>query len=232
MEEGVNAEDVCIDHVMFSEEHYNYIVHGSEETNIEYKDSMNWSERSTKLKLLCAMLAMSNQKDGGVIVFGVKEDAEKNCTPAGMSELDFNTFNHDHVAQYIQGRSEPVMEFDLIADVAAIDGEERRFVLVQVRESADPTICTRTEYRREDIRQFHTNLALRANAVYIRSKSPIGSREIASTHEWRELINRLVEKNQDDLIRRIPWPQLYERNRALVVSDEDRFVKDLNQSDL
>lgn len=204
MEKGANAKDVCIDDVMFSEEHYNYIVHGSEETNIEYKDSMNWSERSTKLKLLRAMLAMSNQKDGGVIVFGVKEDAEKNCTPVGMSELDFNTFNHDHVAQYVQGRSDPVMEFDLKADVAEIDGDELCFVLVQVRESADPTICIRTEYWMKNVKQFPTNLALRANAVYIRSKSPIGSREIASTHEWRELINRLVEKNQDDLIRRIP----------------------------
>jgi hypothetical protein len=45
---------------------------------------------------------------------------------------------------------------------------------------------------------------LRENAIYIRSKAPVESREIASVSEWKEMINRLMEGSEADLLKRLP----------------------------
>ena len=185
---------------MFGKEILDYILHGREETYLEYKESMNWSDKYTKLKIIQAMLALSNNKDpGGVIVVGVKEDNGR-YSPAGMTTDDFNSFNYDNVASVVKNYSDPVIEFKLLSDKAKTLEGEKNFIVIQVSESKKPTICIKNDSFKND--NFSCNL--RQNAIYIRSKAPIESREIATTHEWRELIERAVEKDKQDLFRRMP----------------------------
>lgn len=126
---------------MFNEEILNYILRGSEGTDLEYKDSMNWDRDDTKLKVICAMLALSNNKDGGVIVIGVKQDLNKSFNPSGTNDENFNSFNYDDVARVVQIYSDPIIEFNLLADIAKINEQEKKFVVIQVSESKEPTIC-------------------------------------------------------------------------------------------
>jgi hypothetical protein len=44
------------------------IYHGREERNLEYKQTMSWTEASTKAKITKCVMAMSNIRDGGSIV--------------------------------------------------------------------------------------------------------------------------------------------------------------------
>jgi hypothetical protein len=51
-----------------------YILHGREERYLEYKRAMIWtSNNTTKVKVARAMMAMSNLRNGGVIVVGMQE---------------------------------------------------------------------------------------------------------------------------------------------------------------
>lgn len=50
-----------------------YIQHRKEERYLEYKGSMIWNNDNTKVKIAQAMMAMSNLRNGGVIVVGMKE---------------------------------------------------------------------------------------------------------------------------------------------------------------
>ncbi len=214
---------------MFNEEILNYILHGNEETYLEYKGSMPWNHRNTKLKIICAMLSLSNNKDGGVIVIGIKEEFNKSFNPSGMSDEDFNSFNYDDVARVVQTYSDPIIEFKLLADVAKIDEQERKFVVIQVPESKEPTICVKYGLLNKSVGYYPENIALRKNAIYIRSKAPIESREIAAVHEWREMIDRAVEKNRKELLRRLPCSVATKEDKK---RDNKKFEEDLKKDNL
>jgi len=180
---------------MFREDALIYIVRGHEEHNVEYKESMPWSDRRAQLDITRAMLAMANHRDGGVIVIGVRETGKNGiCVPEGMSEAHFSSFSYDGISKIVRNFADPLIEFKLDMNEAEIGGENRKFGFIQVSESLDPTICVRSEKFNQSADWQPKNIALRANAIYIRSKAPIESREIATVHEWRELIDRCVEK--------------------------------------
>ncbi|MDD5083340.1 MAG: ATP-binding protein [Candidatus Moranbacteria bacterium] len=207
---------------MFSSEIFEVINHGSEEVNIEYKDSMDWSLDETRWKIIQAVLAMSNTKDGGYIVIGV-EEREKVFYAKGMSEEYFKSFNHDHLSNVLSEYCDPNIQFRVLSDVAEIDDEKRLFIVIEVSESMQPVICKKLALRSKKEKAFPENIALRKNAIYIRSKTPIESREIASAHEWREFIERIVEKNRAELIKRMPCSRF---KSEILVSDSDKFNKD------
>ena len=55
-----------------SEEHITqWIIHGREERNLEYKSSLDWADAATKAKIVKSAIAMANLRDGGWIVIGV-----------------------------------------------------------------------------------------------------------------------------------------------------------------
>ena len=65
------------------------ILHGREERNIEYKESVPWGDADIKAKLTRAALAMSNIRDGGYIVIGV-EQAGDAFTPTGITAVQIS----------------------------------------------------------------------------------------------------------------------------------------------
>ena len=213
---------------MFPEEIQNYITRGHEEVDIEYKASMTWQNRETRLKILCAMLALSNHQDGGVIVIGVRDG---DCEPIGMNDEDYASFKYDDIARVVKNHAEPFIEFKLLADTLEISGATRKFVVIQIREATElSTICTKLELWNTSAPSYNQNIALRQNAIYIRSKAPIESREIASVHEWKELIYRTIEKSERTLFKRLPSWMFESQNKEK--SDTDKYNEDLKTDGL
>jgi len=197
---------------MFSEELKEYITHGKEEMHIEYKTSMKWptrirskEEKIAALKISKAMLALANNSGGGVIVVGVKEKNNGEFIPKGVSKTCYDSFKYDTVSRHIKNYSSAQIQFKIDRNTMFINGKSKKFVIIQVAESIDiPVVCTKTE--KYDVAKdlFPANVVLRENAIYIRSKSPIESREISSPSEWRDLINRCMEKAKKELLIKMP----------------------------
>lgn len=197
---------------MFSEELKEYITHGKEEIHIEYKDSMRWprkpknnKDKIVVFKIIRAMLAMANHANGGVMVIGEREKGNGEFSPIGTSKVNSDSFKYDDISRYLKGLSSAPIQFKIDRDTMSIGGKERRFVVIQVAESIElPIICIRSE-KYDEARPFcGDNIALRENAIYIRSKSPIESREISSVDEWKDLISRVMEKSRKEQLKKMP----------------------------
>ncbi|MFA6228301.1 MAG: ATP-binding protein [Patescibacteria group bacterium] len=214
---------------MFNEEFSNYIIRRHEEQSIEYKGSLNWNAYETKINVLKAMLAMANNDQGGVIVLGVKEEKDRSVSLSGMTDSDFQSFNYDDIARFIKRFCDPIIEFTIFSDNLIIDDESKNFIILQIHESIEPTVCTDFALFKKQGGNHYENIALRKNAIYIRSKAPIESREISSIHEWRELLDRMVQKKKEDILKKLPCVNLLNVDTE---TDSDKFNTDLIKDNL
>jgi len=189
-----------------------YITHGREETYLEYKSSRKWFTKQPKdkhkvsnLEIVKAMLAMSNHLSGGVIVIGEKEKGNGEFKPTGVNKVNSDSFKYDDISRYLKGFSNPQLQFKVTRDAMEINGKKKKFVVIQVTESLEfPVICTKAA-KYNNSQGFHSdNILLRENAIYIRSKSPIESREISSVQEWRELIYITMKRSERELLKKMP----------------------------
>jgi predicted HTH transcriptional regulator len=76
---------------MQSKELIQFITHGREERNLEYKGRVGWSDSNIKSKITKTILAMSNLEYGGIIVVGVEQKNEK-FEPNGIEIEMLSTF--------------------------------------------------------------------------------------------------------------------------------------------
>jgi len=208
---------------MFSQELTGYISHGKEETYLEYKSSMRWANKTknkedkiTKYTIVKAMLAMSNHRDGGVVVIGEKEIGNGEFRPVGISKMNYDSFKYDDISRYLKGICQPQIEFKITRDKLSLNGKDTFFVIIQIAEAKEtPVICTKTILYDDSNPALGNNVLLRENCIYIRPKSPIESREISSVQEWRDLISRILDNNREELLRRMPCSEFFEKNRKI-----------------
>lgn len=148
------------------------------------------------------ILALANEKDGGVIVIGLKDNGEL----IGLSEENFNSFSHDKLNQFLQGKTNQPVRCTLskYGGKDPKSSETKRFVFIQVSESKEfPVVYIGpTEFINQKAGNFLGNIGLRNGALYIRSKHNIGNKEISTIEEWQELIERTYRKYERETIRR------------------------------
>ncbi|MCX5727046.1 MAG: hypothetical protein NT030_07795 [Candidatus Saganbacteria bacterium] len=87
-----------------------------------------------------------------------------------------------------------------------------------------PVICTKSVKVNDSQPAFSQNLLLRENAIYIRAKAPIESREISSIQEWRDLIDRLLEKGKKELLRKMPCAKFISEQEEVLEAAEGAKV--------
>lgn len=162
-----------------------YIQHREEERYLEYKCSMMWTgNNTTKVKVAKAMMAMSNLRNGGVVVIGMKEIRRGVWEPEGMTAQQVMSFNHHDIAQWVNDCAIPAVQFK----VEPFTHDDNEFVIIQVQEfDSVPTICNKQKPRGGDE-------VLKAGAIYYRSKRKNESAPISSEEDMRELIELAVRK--------------------------------------
>lgn len=108
-----------------------FIRHGSEERNLEYKQSMDWGDPATRAKITKGVLAMANIRDGGVIVVGVEDGT---WTPVGLPPAMRDSLNQDQVMAHVAEFADPNVELTVshVKDDTGQDYED--FVVIQVRQ--------------------------------------------------------------------------------------------------
>lgn len=209
----------------FDESLKELIYLGRETVDVEFKGALAWSIGSTNMVITKAMIAMANNRDGGVIVVGVRDD---DFEPIGLSETEVNSFDYDTVGRFVNSHAQPAIDFTLKkGKVTQSDGAEKLFAIIQIQETTTlPVVSTRTVKWEPSAPEVPSNLALRDGVVYVRSKSPVESRELRGHREWLDFANLLVDRRQDQLIAKIPWSAL--RPEIQMIDDSDQFNQQLN----
>lgn len=231
---------------MFSKELQGYISHGREEVNLEYKSSRKWikgkkgKSNIDNLTIIKAMLAMANIADGGVIIIGEKEKENGEFYPTGLSNEKYDSFKYDDIAKFVKNICIPEIQFTITRDSMSINGKMCKFVVIQVRGLGEfPIVCTKTKKIDENKALNANNLLLRENAIYIRAKGPIESREISSVQEWRELIGKMLDNQKKELFKKMPCSGLVKdlsiskiNKKKMKSSENTKFVHQLKKDKL
>lgn len=174
---------------MNSEQLLEVVYHGREERNIEYKQSVPWNNDYWKAKLTRTIIALSNIKDGGFLVIGVKDGT---WAPEGMTDDHFNSFKQDDVQAYVNAHVKPTAQFT----VSHVEDKGKKFVVIQVKEfDLYPVVCSKSGDG-DFIAELHEGV------FYIRALRMNESVAIKDTPELSEVIDLAVDK----------W-QLYQLNR-------------------
>lgn len=161
-----------------------YIQHGKEERYLEYKGSMVWTDDDTKVKIAQAMMAMSNLRNGGVIVVGMKEPQRGVWEPDIMTDEQVASFTQDDVAQWVNDYAVPAVQFTVEPFLV----DTNKFVMIKVREfDSVPTICRKPK-------QLGSREVLKKGAIYYRSNRKNESAPISSDEDMRELIALAINK--------------------------------------
>ncbi|MEW9053730.1 MAG: ATP-binding protein, partial [Neobacillus sp.] len=153
---------------------------GGETRNIEFKSSYDWKDPQHKAKIVKCILAMSNTKDGGYLVFGIDDEKQGMEKLAGMDNEHYEKLNYDHIVVEVNKFADPPIAFQM----HHIKQDEKYFVLIRVPEFDElPIICKRNGEQ-----------GLKEGAVFSRSKTKPESALIKTQTEMRELIDTAINK--------------------------------------
>ena len=170
-----------------------YIHHGKEERYLEYKGSMVWTGDDTKVKIAQAMMAMSNLRNGGVIVVGMKEIKRGVWEPDIMTDEQVASFTQEDIAQWVNDYAVPAVQFTVEPFLL----DTNKFVIIQVREfDSVPTICRKPK-------TLGGRVVLKKGALYYRSNLKNESAPVSSDEDMRELIALAVNKGVAQEIERL-----------------------------
>ncbi len=157
------------------------ILWGREERNLEYKQSISWDTPETKAKLTKSVLAMSNLRDGGLIIIGVSRQPDDSYKAEGMMKSDFDSFVQDNIAAHMNEFADPYVDVTLVKHQLD-DG--RLFCILEVAEFGElPVVCKKDGLGK-----------LRRGATYIRSRRMNETVEVPSQVEMREILDVATEK--------------------------------------
>ena len=162
----------------------------TETKNLDYKKTLNWSDKDCKLGLVKDVLAMANTQDGGRIVVGVQDS---DFSVVGLSEEEFLTFDQTKVNDFLQKYTDPkhsVQVHKFVRD----DG--KRIVVIDVPEFDEiPILCKTDAHSTKD----GNKLLLQCGQIYTRTDKAT-SQAITSAQEMREFLGRAVAKTSDTLL--------------------------------
>lgn len=127
------------------------------------------------------IIAMSNVRDGGLIVIGVKEQ-ETGFEATGVSDANLTTYNKDQMKDKLTKYTDPPVDFDLHFPS---DNNGKTYVVIKVHPFKEiPVIC---------VRDWDKDLV--ANTIYYRNTNQrVQSAAISNAHDLRAVIEHAAIK--------------------------------------
>jgi len=160
-----------------------------ESRSVEFKPSLPWNDVNTQIQLqeiIKSILGLSNIKDGGKIILGVKQNPDRTFIVEGMKKEDLQTYDSERIYQDIRNFGEPEPRFE----IRNIELDNKNFIVFLVQEFFySPVICVRNG----------KNIGgepLVKSALYIRTLKP-ETKKVDNETEMREIINLAIEKELD-----------------------------------
>lgn len=158
------------------------MVGDMERRNMEFKKGMAWTD--LRCVLTRTVMAMANLKGGGKIIIGIKEGTSRTPVLAGMSREDFDSYNPDDMASFVNEYAEP--------SVAVVPLKKtyggKHYVILDVKEFDEVPIVCKKDGRKE------CKDDLRRGSVYHRPKRKVESTDRFDYADMRELVDLAATK--------------------------------------
>jgi hypothetical protein len=183
-----------------------------EDRGVEFKGPGSRTDKDFFVKVIRAVLAMANRRDGGTVIIGV-EDGGDRCTPVGLSQADLATWPPDDVLDSLAEYADPSV--DVVCRTVVF--EDKAFVVLQVREFEDLPVACKRDY----------GTVLQRGAFYVRSRRKPGSVVVGNQTDMRDLIELATEKRLRQYLELTsgagasvtleePWPTLSKVGGAII----------------
>lgn len=157
-----------------------------ESRGVEFKPSLPWNDINQQIQLqdiIKSILGMSNVRDGGKIILGVKQNSDKTFSLEGMKQEDLETYDSDKIYQDVRNFGSPEPRFE----VKNIKFDGKNFIVFFVHDFLySPIICVKNG----------KNIGgepLVRGVLYIRTLKP-ETKKIDDETEMREIIDLAIEK--------------------------------------
>lgn len=165
----------------------------NETPNLDYKQELIWvkSNREACLEIIKDILAMANTRNGGRIIFGVKDEDYEFI---GVGEDSWKHFDVTPVNELLHNYADPIFTCNLIKQV--IDG--KKVVVIDVPEFSEvPILCKDSAFAGQNNKEI-----LKKGVLYIRT-AKCSSEAISSVEDMRSILGRGLTKKSDELFQSI-----------------------------
>jgi predicted HTH transcriptional regulator len=177
--------------------------------SVDFKEAVVWDD--LKYKIAKTTMAMSNLRDGGIIIIGIAEqDNNWHCT--GMTEEQINTYDPDNMIDHVNKYASPAITFDVVKHT---DKDGLQYLAIQAHEFEEKPIVCKKDYAGE----------LRRGVCYIRPLGKAESRAVQSADEMQEVLDLAVDKSVRKFLQRC------ERLGMLVRVEEEKLAEKKVDSD-
>lgn len=194
----------------------NLIASRSETKNLDFKEEFHWNnDKDIQLKIIKAILAMSNASQGGRILVGVTNSGQVK----GVSEKNLKSFDQTSFNDILHKYTDP----KLTAQISRPKHKDGNLVIIEVPEfDIDPIIC------KADGLDTEGKNILRKGAIYIRTAKAT-TEEVPSSDEMRELLGRALSKKGDYLLNQITR-MLQGRPSQIVESTNEKYEEEIKET--
>lgn len=152
----------------------------AESQSVEFKRSISWEE--IRIQLVRAAMAMSNLRDGGLVIIGVSE-ADDAWRLTGIEDQHLKTYSSDDIHDYVNKYTNVALSIDVVI----VEHNGKRFLALQVSEFDEvPVICRQNSA--DNGRSFC------AGDLFIRPRGKPQSIKIQDVETTGELLNLAAEK--------------------------------------
>ncbi len=199
----------------FTEDKIQEILQGNAEgLNTEFKSSFDFAENTwMREKLIRSIFAMSNVRDGGNIVVGIKEKEDKTLDYSGVENEHLPSFNGEDLKSKVESFSSSPVNYEI--GVGTYRG--KNYIVISVAEfTLNPCICRRNGEHKEKI--------LEEGAIYVRTlKDKPSSVRLSNPVDVQDFIERVADKQIAHQHRR-GWR--HESENLVIKSDKSLFEKE------
>lgn len=121
------------------EQEFQQLLSLSHETSgVEFKAPGPRTDRNWFAKVVRAVLALSNRRNGGTVIIGVKDDGQT-LKAMGVSKADLDTWRHEDISGAINAYADPFVTLH----TSHLSFENKTYVVIEVEEFSEVRSCAK-----------------------------------------------------------------------------------------
>ncbi len=186
----------------------------AESLNVEFKSGFDLKiDVWMREKLIRSIFAMSNIRDGGYIVIGVKEKKDRTLDFTGIEKEHLSDFNVENLKAKVESFSSSPVNYE----IGLGSYKKKNYIVISVAEFIlNPSVCRRNGEHKDKI--------LEEGAIYVRTlKDKPSSVRLSNPVDIQDFLDRITDKQISNLHKR-GWK--HETENIITKSDKSLFEKE------